>query len=166
MPPVRLLQRGLSRQPSQAVRGGLAWIAFPLLVAIGVVGCGPSRPATTRVTGTVTMNGQPVADADINFIPAAGRPASGRTDADGRFSLTTFVPGDGVQPGEHVVTVIKQVAKEGTTADIYQEHVDLLPPQYGSLQTSPLRATVEAGGSHDLTFDLDSAAAATKKPRR
>ena len=141
------------------------WVLVLLLLA-SVAGCGPSRPATTRVSGLVTFKGAPVAEADVNFIPADGRPASGRTDAEGRFSLSTFVPGDGVLPGEHVVTVSKQVASKSNPDDIYQNYVDLLPPQYGSLRTSPLRATVEAGGSHDLTFDLDPApTAATKSPR-
>jgi len=143
-----------------------AAIALGFLVCLGSAGCGPDRPATARVTGTVTLEGQPVAEADVNFIPTEGRPASGRTDAEGRFSLSTFVPGDGVLPGEHVVTVSKQVAKDGDSDDPYREFIDVLPPAYGSLQTSPLRATVEAGGSNDLTFDLDPApTAATKSPR-
>jgi len=137
-----------------------------LLLLASVAGCGPARPATTRVSGLVTFKGAPVAEADVNFIPADGRPASGRTDAEGRFSLSTFVPGDGVLPGEHVVTVSKQVASKSNPDDIYQNYVDLLPPQYGSLRTSPLRATVEAGGSHDLTFDLDPAPTAATKSAR
>ena len=141
------------------------WVLVLLLLA-SVAGCGPSRPATTRVSGLVTFKGAPVAEADVNFIPADGRPASGRTDAEGRFSLSTFVPGDGVLPGEHVVTVSKQVAKDGDSDDPYREFIDLLPPAYGSLQTSPLRATVEAGGSHDLTFDLDPAPTAATKSAR
>jgi len=142
-----------------------SWVLVLLLLA-SVAGCGPARPATTRVSGLVSFKGAPVAEAYVNFIPADGRPASGRTDAEGRFSLSTFVPGDGVLPGEHVVTVSKQVASKSNPDDIYQNYVDLLPPQYGSLRTSPLRATVEAGGSHDLTFDLDPApTAATKSPR-
>jgi hypothetical protein len=141
------------------------WVLVLLLLA-SVAGCGPSRPATTRVSGLVTFKGAPVAEADVNFIPADGRPASGRTDAEGRFSLSTFVPGDGVLPGEHVVTVSKQVASKSNPDDIYQNYVDLLPPQYGSLRTSPLRATVEAGGSHDLTFDLDPAPTAATKSAR
>jgi hypothetical protein len=141
------------------------WVLVLLLLA-SVAGCGPARPATTRVSGLVTFKGAPVAEADVNFIPADGRPASGRTDAEGRFSLSTFVPGDGVLPGEHVVTVSKQVASKSNPDDIYQNYVDLLPPQYGSLRTSPLRATVEAGGSHDLTFDLDPAPTAATKSQR
>jgi hypothetical protein len=141
------------------------WVLVLLLLA-SVAGCGPARPATTRVSGLVTFKGAPVAEADVNFIPADGRPASGRTDAEGRFSLSTFVPGDGVLPGEHVVTVSKQVASKSNPDDIYQNYVDLLPPQYGSLRTSPLRATVEAGGSHDLTFDLDPAPTAATKSAR
>lgn len=70
--------------------------------------CGPSRPTTLPVTGTVTLDGQPVAEAAVQFIPqAGGNPAQGVTDAAGNFKLTTFVDGDGALPGAHKVTVQK-----------------------------------------------------------
>jgi hypothetical protein len=143
---------------SAGVRRRSVWL--PLLVLV-TAGCGPSRPPTVKVTGTVIYRGSPVSAADVNFIPADGRPASGRTDEQGRFTLTTFVAGDGVLPGEHVVTVGKQEPKntvnQGNTADqgLYIDYVDVLPAKYTSIKESPLRATVEATGSRDFIFELD-----------
>jgi len=90
-----------------------------------VLGCsrGPSRPKTYPVSGTVTMNGQPVEGARVVFVPksaAAGAPgsaggaqpqgpqvATGETDAQGRYQLGTFAKGDGAIPGEYLVKVFK-----------------------------------------------------------
>src|SRR5262249_58322349 len=61
--------------------------------------------------GIVTVNGQPLAGATVTFHPAeeGRRPASGRTDDDGTFELTTFHPGDGALPGTYKITVSKAV---------------------------------------------------------
>ncbi|QDV67015.1 hypothetical protein Poly24_07060 [Rosistilla carotiformis] len=63
---------------------GLTCVSFGL-------GCsGSSVPETYPISGTVTYQGAPVADATITFSPTAGRPASGTTDDGGTFQLTTF----------------------------------------------------------------------------
>jgi len=51
----------------------------------------------------------PVAGAAVAFSPlAGGRRATGVTDAEGRFRLTTFRPGDGAVLGEHVASVYEE----------------------------------------------------------
>jgi hypothetical protein len=59
------------------------------------------------VSGYVTLDGKPLAGAAVQFHPASsgGRPAVGRTDEEGHFSLTTIKPEDGVLPGTYKVTV-------------------------------------------------------------
>ena len=147
-----------SAMTSAGVRQRSVWMLLLILLASG---CGPSRPPTVKVTGTVIYRGSPVSAADVNFIPADGRPASGRTNEQGRFTLTTFMPGDGVLPGEHIVMIGKQEPKHtGTqenTADqgLYIYYVYVLPVKYASIKESPLRATVDATGSRDFIFELD-----------
>jgi uncharacterized GH25 family protein len=78
-------------------------------------GCGGSNEyETTPVSGVVTCQGKPVANATVNFTPVPdesraagqrGRVALGLTDKDGRFTLTTYQDGDGAIVGKHVVTV-------------------------------------------------------------
>jgi hypothetical protein len=66
-----------------------------------------------RVKGRVTCNGQPVANAHLTFSPVppsegdleAGRPATGFSDAEGRFVLSTHKSHDGALVGKHRVVV-------------------------------------------------------------
>jgi hypothetical protein len=90
-------------------RGKLAVSAL-VTVLIFVTGCSnSSRPPTYPVTGTVTLQGKPVAGAAITFVPTGdGEAASAITDSDGKYALTTWESGDGARPGEYRVKVSKQ----------------------------------------------------------
>jgi hypothetical protein len=80
-------------------------------------GCGPSRPARIPITGLVTFDGEPLAGASVTLVPVAGgRPATGATDAAGRFSLTTFGGQDGVIPGGYDAAVTKLELKKKAAA--------------------------------------------------
>lgn len=83
------------------------WRAF-LVVGLVVCGfgCGGAKPIP--VHGTVTVDGKPLADAGVSFIPVGGkgRPAFGGTDAAGKYRMTTESPGDGAFPGEYTVTIV------------------------------------------------------------
>ena len=80
-----------------------------------LAGCGGTNEyETTPVSGVVTCQGKPVANATVNFTPNAeegrpkgqrGRVALGLTDKDGRFTLTTYKDNDGAIVGSHTVTV-------------------------------------------------------------
>src|SRR5262245_51088003 len=88
-------------------------LAVSTLVAVGIAltGCSnSSRPATYPVTGTVTLQGKPVAGAAVTFVPTGdeGEAASAITDSEGKYALTTWQAGDGARPGEYRVKVSKQ----------------------------------------------------------
>jgi len=128
-----------------------------LAAALAIAGIGCSRsglPDTARVTGLVTYKGQPVAEAQVSFIPAQGRPASAGTGADGRFELTTFRLKDGAVLGEHTVTIEKTVPVAGQENDPYAKRRSVIPEKYGSLKKSRLKATITAKGPNEFTFDL------------
>ena len=82
------------------------------LVLVFLAGCG--GPVMAPVKGRVTCNGKPVAEAAVTFNPAArseedkepGKPATGFTDADGNYVLSTFKNYDGALVGKHRVTVM------------------------------------------------------------
>ena len=88
---------------------------FTAALACGLVGCNGGDPyATTPVSGVVTCQGKPVANATVNFTPQPqegraegrrGRVALGITDQEGRFTLTTFENNDGAIVGKHTVSV-------------------------------------------------------------
>lgn len=95
---------------------GLAVVAVSLLTTGCGGGGGPGRPDLTPVSGTVLYNGKPIAGATVTFWhEKAPRPASGITDAEGKYSLMMFEPGDGAMDGENTITVSKAGAKAATT---------------------------------------------------
>jgi hypothetical protein len=63
----------------------LAAISFLSHFALG---CGKDDgPALARVSGTVTLDGQPVQNAGLEFIADAGGVSYGKTDASGRYEM-------------------------------------------------------------------------------
>ncbi|MCC9604717.1 DUF4198 domain-containing protein [Blastopirellula sp. JC732] len=68
------------------------------------------------VEGRVEFNGKPVADVYVQLMPIKtagssdrpGKVAGGATDAEGKFTLSTYESGDGAIPGTHRVTVSVQ----------------------------------------------------------
>ena len=59
-----------------------------LLLGLLVSGCRKSGPEVAPVSGRVTLAGKPLEKADVVFQPDNGKPpASGRTDAEGRYEL-------------------------------------------------------------------------------
>jgi len=75
------------------------------LVAVAAVGC-RRGPRVVPVSGVVEVDGVPLTSGAITVVPDHGRAATGTIGKDGRFTLTTFVPGDGVILGRHRVVVI------------------------------------------------------------
>lgn len=130
-----------------------------VLIIAGVAslhGCGSRNPATHAVTGTVSYQGKLVEGAGVMFMPSSGRPASGRTDAQGRFTLRTYKDGDGAIVGENVVSISKMIPVPGDDAKdpMLKRMSSVLPTRYATPTTSPLKATVSAAGPNDFTFEL------------
>src|SRR4051812_43631275 len=62
-------------------------ICFVLLV-MSFAGCGKTDAELAPVTGRITLDGRPLANADIVFQPEGSKPPSaGRADANGRYEL-------------------------------------------------------------------------------
>ena len=134
-----------------------------LFVSLVVVaGCSRGH-GTAAVSGTVLYKSQPVDGATINFLPQAeqptAKPAHGKSDASGRFTLTTyFGPDDqpaGAMPGDYKVTITKIDEPQGA----YDPNKDAplknhLPLKYGTPQQSPLTASVKVGPNR-LEFKLE-----------
>jgi hypothetical protein len=141
-----------------------------VLALVACSGCGsdPSkRPeilATARVNGTLTYKGQPLKDHQVVFTPTDGkRPALGRTDAEGKFSLGTNKPGDGAPVGTHKVSVNFDPPSEvdsvvanpiDNPAQMQKPEIEI-PAKYGHPDTSGLTQEVPKGGLTDLKIDLE-----------
>ncbi|MDG1991857.1 MAG: carboxypeptidase-like regulatory domain-containing protein [Pirellulales bacterium] len=97
---------------------------FLAALAFTFTGCGYRRPTQVKTAGTVTLDGEPVAQASLMFIPDSGRPASGNTNTNGAFELSSYGGNDGLPAGNYRVTVTKLVLK-----DKYQEQLKKLETQ-------------------------------------
>jgi hypothetical protein len=154
-------KRWRTNPPGQARRLALTLIG---LAFAGACGCGgqPDLAFADVVEGTVTLNGSPLADVKVEFVPRAGpddkRPVSSAiTDAKGFYRLTRdddHKPGAAV--GSYVVLVVQgrpagpsgkggRSPRSGTAA----AHV---PARYRLAAESPLKAEVRAD---QTTYNLD-----------
>lgn len=83
----------------------LVVVVVAIIVAtVAAEGCSRG-PRVVPVSGTVEVDGAPLTSGAITVIPDHGRAATGTIGKDGRFTLTTFVPGDGSILGRHRVVV-------------------------------------------------------------
>lgn len=127
------------------------------------------RPATAPVSGVVTLDGTPVEGAQVALNPEdpTGQGAFGRTDAEGRYELTTFETADGAVPGNYIVTVTKYDVPPPQPEASGEDYVppeaggarpkapkNELPTQYSQMHTSELRAVVSAEGENKFDFAL------------
>jgi hypothetical protein len=74
-------------------------------VTVFTSGCGEKLPTRVPVSGTVTIDGVPLAYGSIMFINDSTRPAGSVIDAQGRFTLSCYTADDGAIVGRHKVKV-------------------------------------------------------------
>jgi len=84
-------------------RTGQPWIALSVVAAMFVAGCSKG-PAMADVHGRVTVNGQPLAEGAIRFIPLDGNaPATGGSIRDGSFQVQVPVAKQRVEIAANVI---------------------------------------------------------------
>jgi len=103
------------------------------------------------VEGTVTMDGQPVANATLIFQKSGARPSAARTDADGKYELVYTDEVNGVALGTH--TVFISTFSEGDEDQDIARQKETIPAKYNN--NSDLTAEVVAG-SQVIDFALES----------
>jgi hypothetical protein len=152
-----------------------------LAAVAGVFGCAKNEgPRTVPVTGTITLDSKPVDAATVTFVSTNKeiRPASGVTDASGKYTLVTAGGGAGAMVGSYKVTVSKIVggaaAKPASQEEAMKrmqeemkegmagmgkkppEQKNELPEKYSSADESGLTAEVKDGAKNEFPFDLKS----------
>ena len=158
----------------------LLWLGVVVCLA-AMVGCGGQPTLSTEyVEGVVTVDGQPVPEATVTFVPVVegqGAPATGMTNAQGVYKLTATVTGEvaakaeaGTLPGEYHVGVMKNVIEtpmsqeEAEEAGVEYNPVDEyaepkityeVPQKYNNPRESGLKVTVQAG-QNNIPLELTS----------
>jgi hypothetical protein len=127
--------------------GGITTSWMLLVSLVSVVGCGDGRPQRVPVSGTVLIDGAPVPHGFVTFAPPKGRSASGQLDKEGRFTLTSYEPGDGTLPGTQRVAVLGRESISETKAKWHA------PKKYGDPNSSGIIVEI-TGPTDDLKIDL------------
>jgi hypothetical protein len=129
------------------------------------VGCSkrPNLPQQFPVSGTIMLDGKPLAGAGIMFLPRGetrGNGAMAMTDPKGKYTLKTDHGGPGAPEGEYAVTISKVVNRDGTpyvpnpnVAEAGER--ETLPGTYSNSMNTVLTATVPKGGN-TINFELKS----------
>jgi len=135
--------------------------AFIVLI---IAGCG-KRALGPAVEGIVTLDGQPLANANVQLIPQGdtmGQTGFGKTDSAGKFTIRSA---DGQQagasPGDYKVVISKHVKPDGTDHvpkpdedPMLASFKELLPPTYSDPEKTKLKAKVPTEAGNSLSFKL------------
>jgi hypothetical protein len=141
---------GICHDPSKGVTRNPARVMAAALAAAVLYGCGKSSDAA--VTGTVTLQGKPLAGVTITLVPdAGGDKFVGSSDAQGNFSIPTG--GKAVSGGFKVVVIDPVTARVGgkTRADdpyIADQNMPknpAIPSKFAAEQTTTARVSIEPG---------------------
>jgi hypothetical protein len=120
-----------------------ARICLVLVLLVFETACGskptPAPLTTYQVSGRVYLNQKPLARALVVFHPLhkseGTNPRSyAQTDAEGKFSLSTFVPHDGAPTGKYRVTIHLQDEENGPVR---------VPNRYGDPATSGITIEIK-----------------------
>jgi hypothetical protein len=142
-------------------------------VLLATAGCG--NQGLSKVEGVVTLDGAPLPGATVSFMPVGqGRAASGLTDGDGYFRLTTFRTDDGALAGDYrVIVVFVEAEQRDLTTDAGKEaaRIETMTPQgkkkqaekkskkprqvpaiYSDIKKTPLKEVVPTNGKIELAL--------------
>jgi hypothetical protein len=138
-----------------------------LLVLFAASGCGQrGLSGLSKVSGTITLNGQPFEGASISFSPQTPdtRGAAALSGAGGNFQITTLHSNDGVQPGDYLISVSKielegilpaaEVRRIGAK-NYHPQQTQMVPEKYLKTETSGLKVTVKKGRNDKLVLTLE-----------
>jgi hypothetical protein len=138
-------------------------VSVALVVVVGLSGCGGGSSGT--ISGTVKMDGKPLAGASVNF---EGDSASklggfgGVTDDQGKFVIQ--VKGAEIKAGKYRVLINKYVDPKGKAIDPEElEQLkasgtlkNIVPTKYNSVVESELIVDLKPGANELQPFDLKS----------
>lgn len=139
---------------------GRTWLWALGLVSVALApGCkGSEYRETAPVSGTVTLNGTPLAGATVVFQPTAesgdpGPASFGETDSDGNFTLQLNGGKEGAVVGKHRVFISTRKMKP--SAPNSDSEVEVAAEQVPQIyETEPPRIEVPKGGTEEANIEL------------
>ena len=132
-------------------------VVSPWAIVLALIVAGCSDTSRQGIEGQVTLNGVPVADGEISFMPQQGTesPTAGGTIVHGAYRVDSV---KGVLPGQYRVE-IRGLRKTGRkvqppVGDPVDEVENIIPANYND--QSVLTAEVTSDGPNRFDFELKS----------
>lgn len=137
---------GTEHDPRTAYRPRLGVPRLMAFIAIGLVAVGVTAyfllPQAEEITGTVTLDGQPLNGGIVEFHPVEGGDSLHAViKPDGQFALHTNGTSE-LPPGDYVVTVAENQPLEASATSPPSQ---VIPAQFTQPDTSDIRITLEEG---------------------
>jgi hypothetical protein len=127
------------------------------LAACLLLGCSSGGPDIAYVSGRVTMDGKPLPNATVVFVPENGRPAGATTDAEGNYVLNFAQGRKGAIPGPSSIRIMTfRDADQDENGNPIPASKETVPARYNT--DSTLSFDVEPGKKNVANFDLESEA--------
>jgi hypothetical protein len=124
------------------------------MLSFSAAGCGQSGPEVAPVSGRVTLDGQPIFEAEVLFQPDDRKsPSYGFTDRDGRYELGYKRGVKGALIGWHTVSIQMDTEIVGPNGKLTRRP-QAIPRRY--YEQSELRREVKAGEDNVIDFALAS----------
>ena len=124
-----------------------------LLVVVACLvftGCEEGVNSAT-VEGIVTLDGDPLPNAELKFYPTEGRASMGTTDATGHYELMFTYDEPGAAPGTHSIEISTAIPESDERGAAIAP--ELLPTKYN---TQTELSEEVSDGKNEINFDLKS----------
>jgi hypothetical protein len=133
-------------------------VKIGLMLSVGLfvlAGCSARGPEIAYVSGRVTMDGVPLPNATVVFVPENGRPAGANTDQNGNYVLNFAQGRKGAIPGTHTIRIMTmRDADQDENGKPIPGSPETVPPKYNTEST--LTFEVEPGKKNVANFELKS----------
>jgi hypothetical protein len=136
--------------------------ATAIVLAVACAGCNPSPFKLVPVSGSVSLDGQPLAGGIVNFQPivagpgaTAGPGSTARIGTDGRYTLATIRGEAGAVVGKHRVKIYSynaETAKQDANGGPRER--EKVPPKYN--YKSDVTFDVPVEGTDKADFSLEA----------
>jgi len=126
-------------------------VAVTAVALIILGGCGTGGPDLAPLSGTVSLDGRPLEQGLVQFVPETGTgPAAVGSITGGRFVAET-AGRSGARPGRYRVRIESRAPPADETDTLPRS---LVPERYGNPATSGIVYAVEAGRENEVEIAL------------
>lgn len=125
-----------------------ALMIIGMLLASGCSSSPKDQPELGAVSGTVTMDGEPLVGVEVIFGPESGRSSTAFTDDEGHYTLNYLHDTPGAKLGPHKVSISTYLEDE-SDPDAEANFVETIPAKYNT--KTALTREVKPG---DNVFDF------------